>query len=137
MFKTGQPYKAKVIDAGITETSSHTPQVFLEFLVNNGEGAESNFYWSGSLLTGKPVEITIKSLIAAGFTGSDISELQNDVKPFTGESVTVTLEEYKNKLRVKYIGEPKRSKYAGPIPTLANAFAQARKDLGIKEEIKF
>jgi hypothetical protein len=64
-------YNGTVKDYGISETKAGDPQVFVAFDID-GHGSLT---WFGSLKEGKAQEITLKGLLAAGFTGKDVSEL--------------------------------------------------------------
>lgn len=71
-MKAGR-WPGRVKDYGISETGAGDPQVFIQFTVAGPDG-EENLTWFGSLKE-KALDITLKALLAAGFTGKDVSEL--------------------------------------------------------------
>lgn len=146
MFTAGNSYEAKLINAGLEATKSGDPQVFMEFIAKDtATGEKEPFKWTGSLKAGKAQELTIKALLTAGFTGSDIDDLKNDPKPFDPDAtIFVQLEEMKDregnptgKLRVQWVnGAPKAKPFMGSAGKFAGAFQKARQELGIKDKSK-
>jgi hypothetical protein len=105
-------YSAVVKDYGISETQAGDPQVFIAFDVAHGEGTET-LTWFGSLKEGKAQEITLKGLLAAGFTGKDVSELADGpdggALPLGIEvSLVIENEEYegKTRTRIRWVNKP-------------------------------
>lgn len=101
-------HSAVVKDYGISETQGGDPQVFIKFDV-----AGEDITWFGSLKEGKAQEISLKALLAAGFTGKDISELldgpDGGAIPL-GIEVSLVIEDHeyngKKSLRVQWVNKP-------------------------------
>lgn len=101
-------YRGTVVKAGIMAGKTN-PQVFMEF-----ETADGTITWFGSV-TEKSKEISIKALLAAGYSGQDWNGLTNGMKAFTPREVNLVVEEetYQDKarLKVKWVNEISESKF--------------------------
>lgn len=132
MFKAKEKYSAKVIDAGLQPTKDGSPQAFMKFECSSA-GETQSFYWTGSFKSEKATELTVKALVTAGFTGSDVSDLKQGLVMFMPREISVELEDNNGNLRVKWVNGPaKREAFSGATPKLAGAFAKAKAELGIK-----
>jgi hypothetical protein len=105
-------YSAVVKDYGISETKAGDAQVFIAFDVAHGEGTTA-LTWFGSLKEGKAQEITLKGLLAAGFTGKDVTDLIDGpdggaIPLGTEVSLVIENEEYEgaNRARIRWVNKP-------------------------------
>jgi len=105
-------YSAVVKDYGISETKAGDAQVFIAFDVTHSEGV-SPLTWFGSLKEGKAQEITLKGLLAAGFTGKDVTDLIDGpdggaIPLGTEVSVVIESEEYAGVTRqkIQWVNKP-------------------------------
>lgn len=131
MFKAGNSYEAKLVDAGLGETKSGDAQPFMKFKCTS-DGEQHEFYWYGSFKSEKAQSIAIKALVTAGFIGTDVEDLKEGVLMFKDMPIYVELEEDdKQRLRVKWVNGAKKEvkKFAGAAPKLASAFAKAKAEL--------
>ncbi len=68
-------FPAFVKDYGASETKSGALQLFIAFDVEFPDGDSQHYretmVWRGNLQPGKPTDITMRALLAAGFAGSD------------------------------------------------------------------
>lgn len=132
MFKPNEKYKVKVQSAGLAD-SEKGPQPYVVFEGLNGEGTITYY---GNMGSDKAQEFTVKNLITAGFTGSDLSDLENPMM-FKSVDLSIETEEYKGKTRIKYINKayngPK--KFVGQAPKMASVFARVRQSLGDKTPV--
>jgi len=134
MFKAGDKYDAKLVEAGLTNTKSGDAQAFMKFECSTG-GVTESFYWHGSFKSDKSTALTIKALLTAGFAGDDASDLEHGLLKFMPKNIMVELEDNQGKLRVKWVNAPSKAKpFTGVAPKLAGAFAKAKAELGIKNE---
>lgn len=144
MFKAGESYKAKVIEAGFGKsTKDGSPYPYMKFEATSDTGETGNFFWNGNLSTevkpGKKMsaaDMAIKALLTAGFQGAGFEDLNHGILKFMPADITIELEANdKNELRVKWVNTPKkREVYKGAVPNLTGAFAKARQELGLKVE---
>lgn len=137
MFKHNEKYAATLVDAGLTESKSGNPTVFLTLEVTDDAGGKQRLIWNGHL-TEKAQEQTIKTLIGAGFSGDDVADLNKGLIMFAPKPLTVVMEEHtyegKTTMRIKYVnGGGTLKAFKGQAPKMAALFSKVRAEMGVKK----
>lgn len=135
MHPEGKNIPAKLISAGLQESSSGETQPYLKFQTEHGE-----ITWFGSLKSELSQTFSVKQLVRAGFIGDDFSDLEKPLEvAFLPEELTITVEmnEYKGKItpRLTFVNKAKKE-YTGQAPKMAALFASVKAELGVKGKIQ-
>lgn len=135
-FTHGGKYPAKIVAAKLTETKSGEPQTYMQFEANDNGTTQLFDYYGG--FGEKSAPHTIKAMVTAGFAGTDVEDLkQQGILAFMPAEISIELEDYKGKLRVKWVnGASKKTDFKGATPKLAGAFAKVKQELGVKPTAK-
>lgn len=91
-------YTAKVVESGLSTSKNGTDQVNVRFQTEHG--SVSGFFF----LTDKAIEWTMKKLVAMGFTGDSLADLNNGAIDGNECTITVKHEEYNNEVKAKVDG---------------------------------
>ena len=145
-------YEARISNYAIGTTQAGDPQVLILLNYNDEENAPHEVTWFGSLKEGKAQEITLRTLLDCGFSGSDPVDLADGTDSHLLDVITpvrITIEEHeyqgKKSLRVQWINrmggralEKKITKSEARIKlgalNLKGALAQARQEMGVKAQ---
>jgi hypothetical protein len=133
-------YDAKLEGYGIQKTKAGDPQPYIQFSIMDENGDQQKVYWHGSLKGEKAEEITLTTLVKAGFSGSDIADL-NKNGMFMAKDLNLVLEEHvfngKTTVRVKFVNSKlARTQFEGQLPKLGGKLAATRALLGVKNSPK-
>lgn len=104
-------FTGRIVDCGIRETKGGEIEPVIRFKWDDADGDSKEWNWRGSLKDGKAREFTLKTLIACGFTGDDLSVLcdgsaaLNTQKEF---SLVIAMDTYNGKTtpKINYINDP-------------------------------
>jgi hypothetical protein len=135
LFNPKENYPAKITGYGINSTKAGLAQPYIQFELKDENESLQTVYWQGSLNAGTALEITTKTLLTAGFKGSDIGDLE---KPnmFEDKELTIVVEEHtfndKSRYRVKFVNEKKKKAFAGQLPSIRGELAKKRAEMGVK-----
>lgn len=142
MFQAGKTYPAQLIDAGLSSTKAGNPQAYMKFKVLAEDATTKEFWWHGGfgevVKPGKEkcqADITFETLLAAGFGGEDVKDLDKGLLMFMPkDNLLVKLETgVKGELEVKYVNTPRpRKEFTGQVPSLKGRLAAAKQKLGVK-----
>lgn len=101
-------YKARPTAWGLSESKNGSEQFAIGFEILDGPEAGSTITWYGSFANDMAVDISIKSIKACGWTGSDLSNVD---LPGTEVELVIVHDEYpkgsgKMSAKVKFINGP-------------------------------
>jgi hypothetical protein len=128
MLKANEKYEATIIDAGLIDDKNGNAQPFMKFQIGT-----DTLTWFGNTSNDKGMQISAKALKAAGFIGTDFGDLKLPFAVvFNPKPVSITTEEYKGKVRIKWVnGKEAEKKVAqGKVASNKSLFTQ-------KEDIPF
>src|SRR3990167_7293401 len=113
-------YLAKIINYGVSESSTGKLRVEIQFGFKDNEGAEQKLFWHG-YFTEKSLPITAKALVVCGLSGNDHDALA--AGPSSGllnmeapVQIEVVNEEFEGKTRSKiaWVNSPGGAKFMEP-----------------------
>jgi hypothetical protein len=103
MIMQSGTFKAHVTDVGLGYTSTGGEQIVLQFTIDEGPCQGEQILWHGSF-SEKAEKFTIKTLQTCGWTGIDISTLNEEDMPET-VSLVIAEDEFngQTKFKIKWI----------------------------------
>lgn len=103
-------YQANIINYGIDVNKNGNAQAAILFEYNDHDGQRHEVTWFGSFKEGKALEITLKTLLACGFSKDDPAELaagydSHALDVSTPVKITIEEQEYEGKkfMRVQWV----------------------------------
>lgn len=143
MLKVKTKFDAVITDCGLTENQNKEAQAFMKFDVLDSAGGKHQYTWFGNMKSEKATEFTIKTLVGAGFTGNDFTDLNKGLAAFdTSVKLTVELEHPQDstgnvktdKFRIKFINaKGGMTKLTGTVPSQVALFSRIKTELGVKK----
>jgi ribosomal protein L12E/L44/L45/RPP1/RPP2 len=124
-------FRAHGISATLCETKEGKPQVAAEFELHDDEHKGKRLGWYGQLSSDASIEFTVKALRAAGWTGTELSDIT-----FDGRECVLVVEEEQyedeagvhSRTKVKYVNPAGGVAVKAPMdPDKAKAFAAQMK----------
>lgn len=124
-------FKAHGVSGILCETKDGKPQVAAEFELHEDEHKGKRLGWYGQLSSDNSIDFTVKALRAAGWTGSDLSDIT-----FDGRECLLVVEEEQyedesgvhTRTKVKYVNPVGGVAVKAPMSTdKAKAFAASLK----------
>lgn len=143
MLAEGKYKVLNIVDAGLTGDESKV-QPYIRFEIQTQEGPKE-ITWFGNLNGSTPEkkekaeEITVKSLVTAGFIGNDFDDLNKPHQIVFNQKeldVVVKHDTYNGKTsaKVAFINERKGlTEFTGAAPSRSKLFAKIKSELGVKD----